>query len=34
MYNYLQNQSLSLGQKRALNKLQKSAQTKLTCAKA
>ena len=24
MYNYLQNQSLSLGQKRALNKVQKS----------
>jgi hypothetical protein len=29
MYNYLQNQSLSLGQKRALNKVRKSERTKM-----
>ena len=29
MYNYLQNQSLNLGQKRALNKVQKSERTKM-----
>jgi len=29
MYNYLQNQSLSLGQKRALSKVQKSERTKM-----
>jgi len=37
MYNYLQNQSLSLGQKRALNKVQKirkNKKRKLICAKA